>query len=657
MLYKTIRASKTTLLVLSILILITCGITEASLPKKINPWGVNEKFDGESAITLLNVVISSILSNDFESSHKALEELSALYVPKDITYMHMKVINCLNNITYLIRNISLMINDIKLLLSLNLINESKELVKSLKRNVVMLFSIKYDLIDEGLIDRYIDYSLKTLKDPALRFKLKREVQNLKIKLDEYINELRLRALRIITAVETYGKLEEVYIELRLSADEVLGGESLIVYGLIKDAEGRPVTNGSVTIGLSISGYVSTVNVKPNKYGAFMTALKVPTFNEVKALVLTTGNLVFKGRVYAYYIKDGKVLGYTEVPVIVKYLKLKITIDCPTSVYYGDDAYINITSNVDEVLNMSVFLDGVLLINNTALSPGASMVVVPWYNLSLGYHTLSFIVESIGPYSDFRYSCAIGVSKRVPTIILIMDYISIFPLGRVYVEAQVLGWRWSNYTEVSLLIDGHEVFKANTPEFNLTISAPFSILMDFHTATVVIRDRATGAEYEFSKSFLVINPVSLLVVLALSLVMLAYTPGPGLIAIQEAIRSRIGWALRRASGKIRVIERKVSPIFFEVLRGIKFRVSRILGIYSEALSVVAKYVGEPSPSETLREYLSKLSSAGVGEGIKKSFTELTYLTEYDLYSRYGVSDEEIDKARKLLKVIKREGEGG
>ncbi|HDD26548.1 MAG TPA: hypothetical protein ENF75_05625, partial [Acidilobales archaeon] len=82
MLYKAIRASKTTLLVLSILILITCSITEASLPKKINPWGVNEEFDGESAITLLNVVISSILSNDFESSHKALEELSALYVPK-----------------------------------------------------------------------------------------------------------------------------------------------------------------------------------------------------------------------------------------------------------------------------------------------------------------------------------------------------------------------------------------------------------------------------------------------------------------------------------------------------------------------------------------------------------------------------------------------
>lgn len=335
-----------------------------------------------------------------------------------------------------------------------------------------------------------------------------------------------------------------------------------------------------------------------------------------------------------------VRGFTIRPVYI------YAVSPPLKFYVPSYADTNSTLTIVTVsaamipINVSIYLDKVsneTLITNATVPPGTTELNVSLSNVPSGYHTVIVISEPIGRYVSGRWSSAIVVgSPNVPVIMNVPKVVLVPPFIISVTGELGSGGEY----EVVIYVDGIEAYRSliTDREFSAILSIPIGVstlLIGRSVIRVEVVPRTPGYDRSvYVVDVIVINVLTTLLLISItgSLYLHPRTASVFAALIRSALTGRAD-ASTKASANIR--KRR------------SFRPFKLRKYYIEAIGLLSRVAGHPSPSDTLREYFRKVASF-ITPGLREVVERLFRLFELDLYSKHEVGSEE---ARKLLTDIK------
>ncbi len=618
----------------------------------VNPSTVNESFDGTIMLELLNNALTYIVNGNYIEAKKTLHILSSAYIPEDIVLNHNKTLSYLSDLVRLLDNLGIVERKVESLLMGGECDTALTYENELRSLIIDVFSLKYKLIDEGALTNYMNGLLKYVTSVNIRFTLRRALSMNIDSLINYLDSRRDSVIDLINEVKKCNITNTLTVEIISSTKKVLGSHPIIVYGRVLDSNGNPVANITVRLSLIIAGYTVSNETVTDSEGYFRGKVLTPTSNTLlKVFSVPTKPYTINATLYAFayeVINNTLYRGLSRVNVTITYFKPRITVDCPVAVDYNNPLLLNLTVKVGVPLNISVSLDDMSL-GNFTLVPGANNISLVINNTTVGLHTLRFTSEATAMYIPSAYSCTFAIFKRVPSLRVSMNNIIVYPFDRLRVYAVVSNVE-NNNVNISVVVDGKVVYVENGSVMNATLPPPTTYLIQYHTVNLVVNGEDIDRTV-FSYKVLGINPLG--IVASLAVVLIGFS-----IGLDEYVLRlpRIILNMRRflAKSKKAVIEseRRISRRIRRIEKFVYEKISSgIVRIYWLAVKIVARIVGEPSPSETLREYLSR-SKKFLKVDLYSVFEKITMLAERDLYSRHKVTREEEEKAKKMLERMHR-----
>ena len=618
----------------------------------VNPSTVNETFDAVLFMELLNNALTLMANGNYMEASKIINTLSHAYVPEDLSYTHNRTLEILRKLLEILNNISITENTIEELLSKGECNLTTIYEEKLRKLIINAFSLKYKLVDEGILDNYRSSLLRSIENPNIRFSLSKGFEKSIDSLIRHFDFLRNSVVDIINKMKKCNITGTLIIEIKNADTYVLGNQPITVYGRVTDTHGSPVPNATVKLNLLIAGYSIINYTFTDEEGYFNSILLAPSSNTIlKILPVLNRPYIVNSTLYVYAFKkinESIYRGLKILNVSIRYVKPRIEADCPASINYSSQLVLDLTVKTNSPLNTSILLDNSPL-GNFSLLKGINNLTLTLNNTTPGLHTLVFASEAYGPYIPVRYSCTFAIVKRTPSLKVSINSIVLYPFDKLHIYASV-GNVNNSSTSISIIIDDRLLYTANNSIVNVTLPAPLTYLIQYHSVDIVVysRDEELGS---FSYKILGINPLGIIV--SFAVVLTGFSLGldkyiirlPYIFLNIKRLLSRRGILRRKEgaiAGKIRKIEKYISSRIS----------STVVKIYWLTVKIISRIIGSsPSPSETLREYLSR-SKRFLESELYRIFEKITLLAERDLYSRNKASKREEEEAKKMLERLKK-----
>ncbi len=645
--------------VFSLILLLMATITPAEAlnnninmfySENVNPFTVNETFDGTTLLELLNKAILLSANGEYTNALKIVDILSKAYVPQDLAYSQntssfylRELILTMNNLSSLINRIDRFLKGGKCYLTLKYENK-------LRTYIINAFSIKYKLIDEGTLRTYKTGLLKYIRSPNIRFTLSRNFAKNMDLLIRHLDSLRSTVIGLIDEINKCNITSTLIIKVINYTKEVLGGHSIKVYGKVMDINGNPIVNATISLSLVIAGYSVTSNTVTNGTGYFNGTLHAPPSSTILKIFPTIPKpYVINSSlyIYAHKEKDNSVFNGLEIlNISIEYIKPLLEADCPASLNYTNPLKVNLTVKSLTPLKVSVYLDNTL-ISNYSLTIGLNRLVITINNTTTGLHTLKLASIAHGPYLPTAYFCTLAITKLIPSIKVSINSIVLYPFDKLRIYASIINVK-NKAINVSIIIDNKIVYTTNKPVINVTLHPPITYLIQYHTINLVVKGKDIS-ESHFNYVILGINPLG--ITASLIIVLIGFSIGLDKYLLQlPYVFIHTGRILLR-----RTTPRSSKKIITKGIRRLEKTLtsrisSTIVRIYWLAVKIISKIVGEQMPSETLREYLAK-SKKFLRAEIYQLFEKITLLAERDLYSQKKTTKSEEEEAKRILEMLR------
>ena len=610
------------------------------------PSGNSGGFDAAPCLDLLAKMLGSIPRGDEEAFNESLWWFKQIPVPQDMAYDHSRIIEALQTIAYNAWTAEGIMAEAEGLLGSGDCSGALIEARLAESRLIKAFSAKDDLFEDNILGDYVSAAARHINDTGLRFLLERGESLASASLEEYLDDLRSSLASLISEASECRAGVKLALSLKANATELHPGETLRIYGRLT-GNSKPLQGREIRVSLRLGGLELGGEGYTDAGGYYEVNIKIPGVGGEPSIEWSSTNEM-EATIYAAYRDTGGLLVFNETTIPARALSPGALFSCPRSQEYGKPLRIPVSLSASIPMNLTVYVDGEP-IYNTTLTPGRSVVEIPWSNnITAGYHTLSFKIHGGGSYAGATYSCALAVGVESPAINLVVDYISIYPFSNLLVKGSIVFPKPKPHIIV-LELGGEKhdlgLVEGENTTINLRLTPPPTLLIGFHTLTLRISNVESGFTSTAKYPVVVVNPLGMLAAILLVLVMVAAPPRRDLIRLSGLFLARLRRSLRRggrAGGRlVRRVEARV-----------EWR-SRIAPIYYAALRVVARIAGAMAPSDTLREYLAR-ASPRLGGRLRRMFSELTMMFERDLYSRIKAGSREVEEARRLAREIRRGG---
>lgn len=626
---------------------IASGIYGAS----INPYTVNETFNGAIMLELLNNILSLIINEDYREAEHLTHVLSNAYVPEKISFIHNKTLTYLRELTVSLESLKKLEDEVRNLLMRRRCDLALEYEGVLRNLTINVFSLKYKLIDDGLLSNYLSSLLNYADLINIRFILKRKIDSNIESLIERLDNYRSEIIDLLDNTRKCNTTNILIVKVINSSREVLGGNPIVVYGMVTTNNGTPIAGVNIALNLIVAGHTISNNTITDKRGYFRGEILTPTSDVLlKTLPMYSKISSINTTLYLFAYKsvnDVFYSGMNKVNITITYIKPRISVECPVAVNYSIPLLLNLTINLNVPLNILIYLDNVEL-GDFILASGLNTISITVNNTSVGLHTLKFTSIASGTYLPSTYSCTFAIVKQVPALKVSMNNIIVYPFDRLHIYAAASNIGNNSSVNMSVIVDGRTVYTTKGSLLNVTLPPPLTYLIQYHTVSLTVYGENVERT-EFSYKILGINPLGLIA--SLAIVLTGFSVGldkyvlrlPRIIVGFKRFLSKNKRIIRREE-RDRGIRRIEKYVYSKIS-------SSIVKIYWLAVRIISKIVGDPSPSETLREYLSR-SKKKLKTDLYMLFEKITLLAERDLYSRYKATKEEEEEAKKMLEVMRR-----
>jgi len=601
-------------------------------------------FDGAPCIELLIDMVNSIAAEDYGRFSWSLWWFTQVEPPNDVAYLHNRTGILLKELASHLRGYVDRRSEVLGLAQKGRCSEAEQLLDDAKRLFLDVYRVRIRLVDEELLKRYANAMMRyvdSYESVLLEKSFRKAVDN----FVSYIEALKLEIIRLQNEVLRCRAVEWVELNIYIDPETVEAGGSINVSG---EVVGSP-TDSSGTyfkVLLRIGGAIVRQVDVPGMQ-RFSIALPVPGVEELR---LSMGSESGVGaRVEVFYFSRDTLLAYNTSVVEIVVHRPRVVFECPSSVGYSESIAIPVKAEIEHPLNITVYLDGEKIYNGM-LYPTTSMLFIGWGNsFTPGYHTLIFEIVGRGKYATTRSSCALAITVKQPSFDVAVDPLSLYPFSSgIKVVGKIAFPEPVDYI-IEIVLDGEKRtiagFGREQP-LNLSLSPIPPLVMKFSDLRIRVSIPELGLVFETSHSATTVNILGLIGLLFMLLLALIAPPRRDVLELPTLFLEKLRSAIPR-----KATEKKGNG-FKQVVVRITFKPSRLAPLYYSILGKVSRRVGEMLPSETLREYLRRVERY-LEDRVLEPFRRITFLFEKDLYSKQGVSEEEVLEAKRVGEVL--EGE--
>lgn len=582
--------------------------------------------DGAILSELFIQVLNDIKSGNLSLVEYEINSISSTYLPPDIGYIHNKTYSRL-------LDVAMKINILNKELMYALTNSSPEMIDVIRSNAIELYSDRLELGDT--LNNYVTSLKKYIPRGEGLYYDKR----LKLSIESFLNyldDLVYRAGEVIKELETIHGIGLLHIDIG-SIEETADPGSLYNIPLRFRYSNNIFRNSSLVIELYIGlgyskRYVFNVPYIENK----TFRIRLPdTIELTRHHIITKVNLIpVYGVVYlkAFYNNSDIIAGRSSFRFNMEVYKPRVRIHVPSLVYYREIINISISSDLDTLLNTSVYIDGAFY-GNFTIAPGQSYITISSYNVSKGYHTIIFYIHPTGRYRSIRYSASLAITGKPVKASITFPRECIEPFTGYRVYGVLRSNQSYNDLRLVVYVDDKPVLNQSIGRsFDVDVPLPLTPFISIYRLKILYGPRDPYYDpYILETNVITINVLGIILFSFIGLAGVFI----GLSYEREIILRSLTTGLRRLY-KAAKSGYGVGGRFKELIL-VKVSRSRIAEIYWSLISRFPNIFPKPFDNETLREYLSRVLTT-LTSILKEDFKKLTILVEKDLYSR-----ERVDKS--------------
>jgi len=613
---------------------------------RVNPYTVEEDFEGSIIASLLNDLLSSLISGDYNYSEKILFYLENITIPESLGYRYRKLLESVDKLIDSLRETQLFVEEVRKsnVTACSMVSFYEDKARAI---LIKLYSSKSVLINENLLDDIMSFSLKRVNDSSQRFLLGKRYRVL---YDSFRNIFTIIERDLGKSLDRLKKCEYNYtlstVSIYLKPDEAFLGDTINVFGWIKGN----FSEVNFKIIIDISGIYRREYYFSSSDNFYNFSVKLPSYEDLMELIEFRKGRVILADVKVYAVSEN-FEAYNKSMIKLRFVEPKIVISCPVSTYYGRNISFKVNRLGEYNGSILVYIDGKLLGNyslgNSSLKidcPGCGStyyINIDSRKVGVGFHTVYFSVLGYGRYIKTWYSCALAVVKKVPSASLSIGYVTVYPLNKIVVSGNVLS---RDNTSLNVYVDGRNVYSSLGKNISVSVDPPFTFVMGIHKVSVNVTDIVSGGSYVISQDVLVINPLGFLFIVGV--IFLALSLNLRYDIVKLPIISEKRPIIQASNVRKSVVSRTVRVLSSFKLR---FRETKIIKFYYSILTFLFGDT-KPKPSETLREFLIRVKKF-IDRNSYVLLAKITLLAEKDLYSANGVNEEENVEFTKLYEELK------
>jgi len=553
--------------------------------------GEEYNMDPAPLLTMLIDALSSIYSGNYGEALTVADTALGVNVAPDLSYLHYKAWGVIRDISYL------------LLEALDKGNASTE-------TLYRFYRLKLEA--SGVLADYASRLVSGITDPPTRYRFENIVESYLSDLDSRLSELGLSILRIIQGSSSVVRFEIV------APDTVYAGGSLDVTLVFQDR--MYVENISAT--LSALSYVNHTIVKVGDYlDKYTLHIELPGTEEG---YFTDTSSILGLYIAVYCLVNGTPVygsAYKSINVLAERAPVKIS--APTRINPGSNLSLTIVSQADIVLYSNLTITStqgseVYVNESLAILPGENHYLVNTSRLPQGVYRVTLDINATGKYLRTVYSMGlavlggnIDVKCGAPSIILAPPFKAL-----LYLELP----REPGEYVVTVRDGDRIIFNESRGPGLHSVKIPLGATWIIEYRELVIDVTPVNESYSTSEAtvgIVVLNYASLITIVVLTLT-LSSTSAEGLAYSLEKLNNMLtaGSRLRRGG--------PATPYG--------------KALYYKLVKLLSRYTHPPVPSETLREYYSRVVAAL--RRTPRSLLGFILLYEKYLYSREKPSQDEL-----------------
>jgi len=547
-------------------------------------------FDSVPLATMLLDAVTSMRMGDCRSVTTLAEAALQTDVPQSISYLHSKAWRTLGELC-------------------SIIQRAVEAGNTSREDVYRYFRLLLEA--QEVVPRYVDAVVGGIRDPAAKLRYRKRFDDALPKLFERLDEL---GGLLSKGIQTGVRFEV------LAPDSVEAGsivEVLLIF------EGSPYVE-NISIALTSGGCVFSESFEVHRTVDNYTAeLSIPgtesgCFSDLEnqANLYVALQAVIDGRpAYGALSRSIKVLTFRP----------PISLSVPTRISPGENLKLIAESDADTPLRANVTVvnttSGEAYINETiVVEPGVNEYILNTSWLPVGTYRTILAVEPKGKYLPATYSYGLIVLAKSVEFSCSAPAAVLAPPFSVRLRIELPGGAEGYVVEV-LSSDGRTMFREDMGPGLHVVEVPlsFTLLGTSERLTVRVIPVSGGlAEGSAEVSVTVLNQTSIAVVAVLALIASS-------VSAEGAILSLRRLSLMLEKSTLRIGIAKPSPQI----------------LYRRLVRALSIYVEPPKPSETLREYCSRVIRV-LGR-LSETLPKFIHAYERYLYSKRKPSTEELVKA--------------
>ena len=621
--------------------------------KAVNPYTSEVEFDGVIPITLTINAVRSVVRGDVVSSVQALNTLSTIPMSSDLRYLRDRVVKYLKELVESIRRLKDLENTAIELLSRGRCDEAREYVHLIEMCLIEAYSARYRLIEERRLDDFVNKLSRYIWNASAKPHLLNEYLRARNELVRFLEDLRTSTLQLLSDIELCRTSTNIVVSLAVYPSKAFGGDYVKVLGRVRYVNGTPIPNATLILRVVVEDRnLLETRLYTDESGSYRYTLRLPEASQVKGVSMRAEKAVVKGLIQVLCLAD-RYTGFNETEILIIYEKPRVRLSCPKSIELNRDLVVELTFSGNYTVRGSVIVNNKLF-KSIELVPGSNSIVIPTTLLIPG---INIVEVDIGGHDRFlraRYACRVHVEYKLPRLVLSVNEILLYPFNSLDVYSYAID-NHSRDLQLLLYLDNNLIARRNLSHGVVYISKPLppTVLIGQHMLRIEIVDTVKNVSTVSSYRIVVLNPITMAIIVVLTL-LTVFMPGLDISVVGALILSS-RTTPHRVSEVQRVamwVAQEVSTAFQSFVSGIRFRVARLVMYYRAVVRILARIVGEPLESETLREYMHRVESKVRGR-VANLFRELTLLVEKDLYSRTGASYDEELRARQVAEEIWRE----
>jgi len=547
-------------------------------------------FDPAPLAAMLLDAVTSMRMGDCRSVTTLVEAALQTDVPQSISYLHSKAWRALGELC-------------------SIIQRAVEAGNTSREDVYRYFRLLLEA--QEVVARYADSIVGGIRDPAARLRYRKRFDNALPKLFERLDELGgLLSKGIQTGVK-FEVLMPDYVEAGSVVEVILifEGSPYVENISIILTSGGCVFSESFEVRRAVDNYTAELSIPGTESGCFSDL-------ENQANLYVALQAVIDGRP-AY--------GALSRSIKVQAFRPPISLNIPTRISPGENLKLVAESNADTPLRASVTVvnaaSGEAYINETiVVEPGVNEYILNTSRLPVGTYRTILAVEPEGKYLPVTYSYGLVVLAKSVEFSCSAPVAVLAPPFSVRLSIELPGGAEGYIVEV-LSSDERILFRGDMGPGVHVVEVPLSFILLGTDERLTVRVIPIGgglAEGSAEVSVIVLNQASIAVVAVLALIASSVSAEGAVISLR-----RLSLMLEKSTSRIGIAKPSPQTLYRRLIR---------------ALSI---YVDPPKPSETLREYCSRVTKV-LGR-LSEALPKFIHAYERYLYSKRKPSTEELVKA--------------